>query len=174
MTAIAVKRTSTEVIMSCDQLGSNGHGRTVVKTPKIFQVDGWLVGYTSSFRMGDLLRYTFTFPLAKPDLDEDVYMRTLFVTALRECLKAGGYAKTENGEESGGCFLVASKTNIYEVQADFSVLTVAREYHAVGSGAEVCLGAMFAGATPAEAIAAAESHIVTVGNGVSTLTIPLT
>src|SRR5690242_15173484 len=66
-----------------DSAGIAGYDLTVRKDPKVFRVGEFAVGFTSSFRMGQLLRFAFTPPPIEGDLD--AYMVTTFVNALRDC-----------------------------------------------------------------------------------------
>ena len=91
----------------------------------------YVMGFTSSFRMGQLLRYALS-PPAPESSDLHGFMCTAFVDALRACLKDGGWAKKESEQETGGQFLVGV------------VSEAADPYAAVGCGAAPALGALFA------------------------------
>lgn len=81
------------VYMVADSAGVAGSGAYVLRRdPKIFRLGDFLIGYTSSFRMGQLLRYNFEPPRRYDDEDIYTYMCTRFINAVRDCLKSGGYA----------------------------------------------------------------------------------
>lgn len=128
--------------MGADSAGVSGLDLQIRRDPKLFRVGAFLIGFTSSFRMGQLLGFRLE-PL-KRDADEDVfrYMATSFVDAVRTCLKAGGYAETVNGRESAGSFLVGHAGRIFHVHDDFQVAESVRGYDACGSGAAYALGAL--------------------------------
>ena len=67
------------------------------------------MGFTTSFRMGQLLRYSLKPPRRHPDDEINQFMVVTFTNAVRECLKAGGYASKKDDVESAGTFLVAIK-----------------------------------------------------------------
>jgi len=69
-------------------------------------------------------------------------MATTFVDAVRECLSTGGYARTEDGQEQGGQFLVGIRGRLYAVGADYQIGHTISGYAAVGSGYLVALGSL--------------------------------
>jgi len=102
------------------------------------------MGYTTSFRMGQLLEHHLQVPKQKPDQSDMEYMVTQFVECTRELLKKKGFSKIESNSESGGQFLVGYRGNLYSLQKDFQVGAMADELDAVGSGSDFALGAMVA------------------------------
>ena len=128
--------------MGADAAGVNGWSRTARADLKVFVNGPFVMGFTSSFRMGQLLRWTFVPPVRRVDIDDEQYMSTAFVDAVRGCLKAGGLAKKEHEVESGGTFLVGYNGRIWEVADDYQVGRVLAGFNAIGSGFELCLGAL--------------------------------
>jgi hypothetical protein len=120
----------------------SGWGLTVRADPKVFRNGPYLFGFTSSFRMGQLLRYAFDVPA--PDGDVERFMSTTFIDAVRSCLKEGGWAKKESEREEGGNFLVGVAGRLFEVCSDFQVCEPIVGYAAVGCGYQLALGALYA------------------------------
>jgi hypothetical protein len=58
-------------------------------------------------------------------------------------LKAGGFARTNDGAESGGTFLVGYRGVVYEVNSDYQVGIPAHAFAAVGCGSQIALGSLF-------------------------------
>src|SRR5258708_582547 len=112
--------------------------------PKIYRVGKSLIGFTSSFRMGQLLGHALTLPEHHSDVPVEKWMVTAFVDAVRSCLKTGGYAEEKDKVEKGGIFLVAYRGRIFEIQADYQVAERDEPYGAVGCGEDLALGALFA------------------------------
>ena len=164
MTAVAGVVHEGRVYIGADSGGVSGWDLVIRRDPKVFTSGPFVTGFTSSFRMGQLLQYALVPPQHPEDLDPFAYMATLFVDAIRTCLKAGGLAKTENSVESGGTFLVGYRARLFEIADDFQVGEAADGYAAIGSGAPVLHGSLFA--TPDEppterllrALSAAEHH----------------
>ncbi len=100
-------------------------------------------GFTSSFRMGQLLQHKLTIPVLREGADVHAYMTTAFVEEVRTCLKAGGYAEINNNRERGGCFIVAVKGRIFEIESDFQVAESIHPYAAVGCGEDLALGSLY-------------------------------
>jgi len=144
MTAIVGVVHEGTVVLGGDSAGVSGYALTVRADPKVFTNGDFAFGFTSSFRMGDLLRYAFTPPTLHTDDDLDRYMRTTFIDAVRACLREAGWTKTDAGREEGGTFLVGVRGHLYRVDSDFQVGEAADGFDAVGCGAEVALGALHA------------------------------
>lgn len=147
MTCIVGLVHRNKVFIGADSQGTvhSSLDRCVRKDQKVFPVNGkFLVGCCGSFRQCQLLRYGFVPPEQREDIDDYQYMCTVFVDAIRKCLKEGGLAKVNNNqEESEGSFLVAYRGRLYEIESDFQVGEVAEEYNAVGCGAAYALGSMY-------------------------------
>ncbi|WP_305784202.1 hypothetical protein [Symbioplanes lichenis] len=142
MTAIVGVEQGGRVFIGGDSAGVSGYSLTVRADEKVFRKDKYLFGFTTSFRMGQLLRYSLTLP--KPAGDLEAFMSTVFVDALRECLKTGGWARKENDREEGGTFLVGVKGRLFTVHDDYQVAQAADGFAAVGCGDELALGALYA------------------------------
>lgn len=152
------------VYIGGDSAGSNGHTLITRADAKVFAKGGFIFGFTSSFRMGQLLRYSFEPPKRHPDTDLMAYMVTQFIDALRACMKAGGFARTDSSVEAGGTFLVGHAGRLFAVYDDYQVGEAVADYEACGCGDQLARGAMFAtaGGEPEAriraALAAAEAH----------------
>lgn len=141
---VGIATADGRVCIGGDSAGVAGWDLTVRADVKVFRNGPFLMGFTESFRMGQLLRYAFKPPLHYPEVDIDCYMVTTFVDAVRQCLKEGGVAGKSNEVESGGAFLVGYKGQLFEIDSDYQVGKPLDGYAAVGCGAQVALGAMFA------------------------------
>jgi ATP-dependent protease HslVU (ClpYQ) peptidase subunit len=114
----------------------------VSDVPKVFRRGRFLIGYTTSFRMGQLLEHYLVVPPQHSDESDSHYMVTKFVEAVRKLLKEKGFTKIEANSEKGGQFLVGYNGTLYSIQSDFQVGQTSEGLDAVGSGAEFALGAM--------------------------------
>ena len=131
--------------MAADSLGGDvsTYHVEIRKDPKVFTKGEFIIGYTSSFRMGDLLQYRFVPPpLSEGSLSE--YMRTTFMDAVRTCFKDGGFAQKNNEKESGGDFIVGVRGRLFIVEDDYQVSEPLDGWAAVGSGTQIARGALFA------------------------------
>lgn len=127
-----------------DSAGVGGLSLTVRADSKVFRNGQMLFGFTSSFRMGQLLRWALTIPDHDPRVDVAKYMTTTFVNEVRQCLKTHGFAKKTNEVEEGGTFLVAYGGRLFCIQDDYQVAEAIDKFDAVGCGHDIAKGAMFA------------------------------
>jgi len=140
---VGLKDADGAVTMGADSASVAGYNIRLRSDPKLFQKDGLLVGFTSSFRMGQLLRFKLSVPLCEPAKDALEYMVSDFVEAVRACLKRGGYAKVEDNIERGGVFLVGRMGRLFEIEGDYQVGEVADAYSAIGCGQDFALGSLY-------------------------------
>ena len=169
MTCIAGLVHDGAVHLAGDSAGCSSWTLTVRSDPKVFANGSYVMGFTTSFRMGQLLRYAFTPP--EPEIaDLHRFMCTSFTDALRQCLKDGGWAKKDKDREEGGTFLVGTHGRLFFFNSDYQVGEPADPYAAVGCGADIALGALHAtqgrGMTPGERLDAALLAAERFSNGV--------
>lgn len=140
-----VDKKSKKVVMGADSAGTDGAlNQSIRKDTKIFYNGEFLIGCTSSFRMTQLLRFSFRPPL-RGDKDIYEYMCTDFVNAVRECFKSGGFLqKFTDGDEKGGVFLVAHKDRLFSILTDFQVQENLNGLDACGCGESYALGSLWA------------------------------
>lgn len=108
---------------------------------KVFTVGPYVMGFTSSFRMGQLLRYSLKVT-PPPARGVDRFMCTTFIDAVRKCLHVGGFAKDEDNVEEGGTFLVGVPGRLYCIDSDFQFGWSLDDYLSVGCGEEYALGSL--------------------------------
>jgi hypothetical protein len=131
MTCVAGMIQGGKVYIGADSCGSNGHIYSVRKDPKVFTNGKYVIGYTSSFRMGQLLMFNNLPKYSKKkDGDEFKFMVCKFVPAIRAIFKEGGYSKISSNEESGGCFLVGFRGRLFQIESDFQVAESSTGYDA--------------------------------------------
>lgn len=132
------------VWMGADSAGVGGYSLTIRADQKMFRNGRMLFGFTSSFRMGQLLRYSLVIPDHDPRVPVEKYMATAFINAVRECLKANGAAKATNGVEEGGTFLVGYAGRLFCIFDDYQVAEAIDAFDAVGCGHDIAKGALYA------------------------------
>jgi len=131
-----------------DSLGSNGYTKTLRSDKKVFKLqdtNNAILGYTSSFRMGQLLMYATDLidKRDEPDIDHK-YLVTKFVPNIINLFENGGFARNRSGEKYGGTFLLGYKNKLYKVDNDFQVGESFDNYEACGSGEDFALGSLYA------------------------------
>lgn len=148
MTCIVGISLNGEVWIGGDSAGTNvSSQQTMYVGEKVFftqnEADLFLFGCTTSFRMTDLLRYVFR-PPCYDGGDLHRSMVAFFIEAVRECLKAGGFAKKEDEREEGGSFLVGFRGRLFHVAEDYHIEEATCGYASIGSADDLALGVLFA------------------------------
>ncbi len=143
MTCIVGLVQDDKIYMGADRAGVSKMSLSVRADPKVFVREPFIMGFTSSFRMGQLLQYKFSVPEIGKEQDVFAYMATIFVDAVRACLKSGGFAKKKDEEESGGQFLVGYAGRLFTIESDYQVAEDVVSYAATGCGQDIALGSLF-------------------------------
>lgn len=148
MTCIVGLVDNGDVYIGGDSAGVGGYSITIRADEKVFLNSGFVFGFTTSFRMGQLIQYAFEPPGIKVKQDVFAYMVTDFIDGLRECFKKGGWGMTENnknwnGAEMGGTFLVGYAGRLLKIQDDFQVSEAQLPFDATGCGQDLALGSLY-------------------------------
>lgn len=143
MTCIVGIIKDDKVIIGADSAGVGGFDITIRKDKKVFKNNGFAIGCTSSFRMIQLLQFSFKPPkIGEKELFE--YMCTDFINEVRRCFTDGGYIqKYSDGDEKGGSFLVGINGRLFTVQDDFQISESVLNFNAIGCGYAYALGSIF-------------------------------
>jgi ATP-dependent protease HslVU (ClpYQ) peptidase subunit len=142
MTCIVGLVNKGKVYIGGDSAGVAGSNVVVRSDEKVFVSHGMAFGFTSSFRMGQILRYCFK-PPEDTDKDAAAYMVAKFIPELQRCFSANGYERTINGEKSAGTFFVGYKGRLFIVESDYQVGENNIGYASVGCGDCYALGSMY-------------------------------
>jgi ATP-dependent protease HslVU (ClpYQ) peptidase subunit len=142
MTCIVGLIDNDKVYMGGDSAGVAEYDLTTRADPKVFANGSFLIGYTSSFRMGQLLRYKFKPPYHRPEISIEEYMMTDFIDAVRQCFKDNGYAEVNNNRETAGIFLVGYRDRLFMIGSDYQVGESLNKFDAVGCGGVFALGSL--------------------------------
>lgn len=146
MTCIVGIADGERVLIGADSAAVEGGGfaLSVRADRKVVRVGDFAFGFTTSFRMGQLLAHTFTPPARRHGQDLFGYMVADFVPACRQVFELGGWAEVRDGRHTGGDFLVGHAGRLFCVYSDFQVAEQAADFSSVGCGAELARGALWA------------------------------
>jgi ATP-dependent protease HslVU (ClpYQ) peptidase subunit len=138
MTCIAGLVQSGHVYLASDSLGTDAvfsafHSRQ----SKLFRAGEFVMGFSGSFRAGQLIQYKFKPPQVPEHDDIHGYLCTDFVDEMKRCLD--GIALDAEETE----FLVGGFGRLFKIGADFSVSETHCGYAACGSGEDLALGALY-------------------------------
>lgn len=146
---VACKSPDGKIVIGADSAGSDGHFVMRRSDAKIVYVEGddesVAFGYTTSFRMGQILRHHLKLP---PRLKKDLvdWLVVDVVEAIAKTFKERGYEKKDKntGQLLGGTFILLAGQELFVVEGDFQLAEPADSYCAVGSGEMVAYGALYA------------------------------
>ena len=143
MTCIVGLVDNEKVYIGGDSAGVAGLNLCKRADEKVFRNGDFIMGFTTSFRMGQLLRYDFVPPKRYPDVDIYKYMVTEFINEVRSCLKRGGYAEKDKDVESGGTFLVGYSGRLFTIEGDYQVGENIYPFDSCGCGFPFALGSLY-------------------------------
>ena len=144
MTCIVGYKTNNNVYIGGDSAGVSGRDIIIRADEKIFKNGNFIFGFTSSFRMGQILRYNFIPPKRKENITDDEYLYGDFIGEVIKIFKKSGYAKVDSNEVTGGVFLFGYKNELYYVGNDYQIGKSTKDYEAVGYGENYALGCLYA------------------------------
>jgi hypothetical protein len=144
MTCIVGLVSQGRVYIGGDSAGvAGGYGLVVRNDRKVFKNGDFVMGFTTSFRMGQLLAFNFHPPKPRQGVDVFAYMVTDFIDAARATMKSGGFARVKDStSEEGGTFLVGYAGRLFNVEEDFQVGESVHGFDAVGCGNQLALGSL--------------------------------
>ena len=147
MTCIVGIIEKEKVYIGGDSAGVGGARIYIRKDKKVFLKDNkFIIGFTSSFRMGQLLMCDDRFKIREQNKNESDYhfMINAFIPSIQKLFKAGGYLRTKDDGLIGGVFLIGYNKNLYLIESDFQVGESTDNYMACGCGEDFALGSLFA------------------------------
>lgn len=118
------------------------HNRSDLNETKIFQKGDMLIGYTTSFRMGQILEHCVAFPERSEGLSDFEYLVKELVPTIRKAFVDEKYIS--DSDKYGGVFIIVWNGKVYEIQSDFAVLSHSRRFASCGSGYTQAQGYMAA------------------------------
>lgn len=143
MTCIVGLVENNKIYIGGDSAGVAGYYLIKRADEKVFKKGEFVFGFTSSFRMGQLIRYKLSIPKVEEGQDIDDYLYTKFIDSVIKCFKDNQYAQIKENEIFGGCFLFGFRGNLYTVESDFQIGKPMNNFAAVGCGQDIALGCMY-------------------------------
>jgi len=136
-------RKTNDIFMGSDSAGVDAYFMQKRLDEKVFIKDGMIFGFCGSFRMGQILRYSFKIPEKEKSMDDYEYLCGIFIDSLIECFKDKGFAVINNNEvTTEGSFLVGFNGSLYQIGNDFQVAKHMYDFDSVGSAGTIALGAL--------------------------------
>lgn len=130
------------IYMAGDRMASDGKNHHLYDRPKVFHNGDFMFGYTYSFRMGQLLEFSWKQPNNTPSSDAPNSVIYDYVyTTLLESFK-NLFTEHDCDINGGEVFMFAFAGKLFTVQGDWSMFEH-KNCHAIGCGVDVVLGAMY-------------------------------
>lgn len=149
MTCIAAIAQNGVVYMAADHAASDEKTGWIIirKDPKVFKVGQYGIAFTDSFRMGQILQYSWTPPKYSPTKTNSgltKFMQTKFVESVKDAFRAYGYGSVSQSgvEDEGGIFIIGVEGRIFVMEDDFHIGEAIINYMAEGSGAAHAMGSL--------------------------------
>lgn len=120
-----------------DRMGSDGHTKIEISRPKVFHNGEFVLGYTQSFRLGQLLEFAWKPPRHDADLTDIEYLCGEFADSVQELINDHNI-----NIDGGPVFMFAYRGNLYTIEGNMCILRHS-DYHAIGSGYSEAHGALF-------------------------------
>lgn len=142
MTCIVAVKGKEKIVIGGDSAGVSGLDLIVRKDKKVFTNGPFTMGFTSSFRMGQVLMDMEVPVRDESHTDDYKYMRTTFIDTVMGAFERKGILKKENEVKECGEFIVVYRGNIYKIYTDFQVQMLTVPFDACGCGESYALGAL--------------------------------
>lgn len=147
MTLIATVSDGKRVVMGGDSAASSFGEMPEIYTltmPKVFRAGPYALGFTTSYRFGQILRYHVSWPEPPPPgADLFSFVVTDVVEAMRTALRAHGALGSDGRGEKGGMCLFAIGGKIFGIADDFKVMTQPEPFAAIGAARLIALGSLY-------------------------------
>lgn len=128
-----------------DSCAGNAEQYTVhtIKQPKVFSKGAFLIGYTTSFRMGQIIERFLTPPPIPSNKKLYYYMIDDFIPAVMKILKEHNWAKNKDGREIGGKFIVGIRDSLFLIDSNYQVDEYQNDFLVCGCGDAYAEGSLF-------------------------------
>ena len=145
MTCIVAVEHEGNVYVGADSIGVAGWEKASRADQKVFVNGDFIMGFCGSFRLGQLLKYSFEPPAQSSKSEDMEYLVNDFVDSIRALLKEKGSITVDDGVEDmiASSFIVGYRGKIYTIESDLQVAMHTEPYFAVGAGAQLALGSLY-------------------------------
>ena len=114
MTCIVGLVENNKVYIGGDSAGVSGYDVQLRADEKVFTNGEFIMGFTSSFRMGQILRYDFKYPDRFENIDDDEYLYKYWINEVIKTMKKKEFANVKEGEVTGGTFIFGYRKKLYK------------------------------------------------------------
>ena len=123
MTCIVAFKTKLGTVVAGDLLGSNLYTKHLYSKSKVFSNSGYTMGYTYTFRFGQLMEYKLKPIYPSPnDTDLTAFLVNNFIPAVLKVMETNKHLDNPGTEASSGTAIVEVKNRIFVLQSDLAIL----------------------------------------------------
>ena len=141
MTVIAAFEGEDKYWIASDSQGVGG-GTMIERGTKLIKKNNYIVGFTYSYRVADLIRESKNLPADIRNLKDLRKFRDEIKKALTDDKLVG--KRTAGDGEHPITVIIISSSGIYEIEADYQIHKIQKNsYAATGSGIDTALGALY-------------------------------
>ncbi len=150
---VAVVSDEGEIIFGADSAATDSSGSMALRgDAKIFQRDGYTIGFCGSYRVGQLVKHEMRLPTIDHEMtaaQAERFMVREFVPRVRKLLSKNGCMNTTGIDtlDDGTSFLVGFDGYLFVIADDLQVEISQDDYASIGSGAQIALGSLHADKT---------------------------
>jgi ATP-dependent protease HslVU (ClpYQ) peptidase subunit len=121
-------------------------GRRSPADAKIAQVGPLLIAAAGNHRAWQVIRHGLEVPAHEAEHGDALnYMVSVVADALRSCFERHGVgASGGEGDESPASLMIGYQGRLFSIYSDYQVAEFAEDYHALGAGEAIALGALYA------------------------------
>jgi len=145
MTCIVAIAQDDKVYMGADSAATTPDGLAgIIRIPKVFIDDEYLIGYAGSFRMGKFLQYSVELPKSpswawgSEKIDE--FINGFVVPSIRKQVKEN---ELEQMEKEDFEFLIGLRGHIFELDENWAAYEANQDYQSIGSGVDIAMGSLY-------------------------------
>jgi ATP-dependent protease HslVU (ClpYQ) peptidase subunit len=147
------------VVMAADSQITEDNLRTIsLLTPKIIEVNEYIIGITGDTRPGDVLTYNWNPPQYNGE-DPVQWMGKKIIPSIVRAFDANGYEWAKQDKEGGFDYLIAFDGNLFHIACDMSFISNQEGRYGIGSGGQIALGYLYSLAPSATKTLAASQAV---------------
>lgn len=140
-TLVGIQGKDFVVFAADSQITDNDQRIISIQTPKIIQVDKYLLGVTGDSRPGDILAYNWKPPAYKSNYHPVEFMGKRVIPSIYSAFKENGYEI--DAKESSFAYLLSFDAYLFSIGPDLSFNASEMGLFAAGSGGNYALGYLY-------------------------------
>lgn len=141
MTCIVAIKQDNLIILGGDSAASGGNRIVSRKDKKIFKKKNLHFGFSGSFRVGQLIKYQLQITKKPDNTSTTEYIVNFVVSSIIKLLTDNKLVKNN---EMDCNLIIVCEDYIFKIDSDFQVEVSEDSYVAIGDGADVALGSLYA------------------------------